>query len=322
MNEEFNENEEEGELGSTPKKLKRTTLQLKKITLSWVVILRSAAIIFTVPIIGFFAGLLHLNYLLFRHGKNLSGSQKSFIIGVNAAALVVPVLFVVILLIFMCEIPGSGFFDGGTCDILDIQESPVKFVVPSAPSSGGRTVSPAKEIAGEKCEPCEKGFATPKSLSDTIASNPVLQANCGAGFDPVIASRVASAESTCNSYRRTSQTCIADGAEFAVGLFQINMSVHEIYDAEGKAFRKTNPDPADGKEYRCQDVFTSPVLDSNYTCSIKKGEFFSTFYEECKTLLRQDTLANLVNACKVQKQQGWGAWGAYLSYQDCRDPSI
>ena len=104
--------------------------------------------------------------------------------------------------------------------------------------------------------------------------------------EPDVAVAIARAESGLNPATASYTDYTSDGKPFSFGLFQINLSVHEI---EGVACHTA----FEGKNYK------SKVINEQ-------------LYNQC-VALASDIDVNLRKARKIYDSRGWNAWGAFTN---------
>lgn len=126
------------------------------------------------------------------------------------------------------------------------------------------------------------GKCTPLTTGPCSVDN--LKSSCFGETNAEKASAICNAESVGDTRALSKSDKCKDEARhsFSIGLFQINLTVHDIGNS-------------------CKSAFS----DKNYACTVKD----QNKYDQCVSLA-QDSTKNIQEACSIFKASGWNAWGA------------
>ncbi len=144
-------------------------------------------------------------------------------------------------------------------------------------SVGGSTGGGGSVGTNSGCQQCTGGTGSISALSGTCM-----------GANAEVASFVAATESSCGKNMISGVDICADGSPASFGLFQINISAHEV---DGKA---------------CPNAFTSTYTASNHSCRVKD----QPLYNACKAAAL-DIGKNVTRACTIlasKKAKGDKYW--------------
>lgn len=119
-----------------------------------------------------------------------------------------------------------------------------------------------------------------------------MQNSCFGAANANAASAICYKESTNNAaVLSTTDKCQPNktGPSFSVGLFQINLTVHDI-------------------GLRCTSAFNG----TNYSCTVKNNSLYQTCVSAAK-----DPNTNIPQACQIFNSGGWNQWGANKGTGGC-----
>ena len=153
----------------------------------------------------------------------------------------------------------------------------MKKLTPVAGISGTGT---GAATTGKSGAPSGVGKCTPLTTGPCSVDN--LKSSCFGEANAEKASAICNAESVGDPRALSVSDKCKSGQSFSVGLFQINLTVHDIGNSCTSAFS--------GKNYACS------VTDQNK-------------YNQCVSLA-QDSTKNIREACSIFNSGGWNQWGA------------
>lgn len=181
-------------------------------------------------------------------------------------------------------------------------------------------------VKGAKCEPVESGSCSVASLQIVCFGNNATKAssicnveskgesNLPSGVDINCDERFWLRDQAKNERlaRETRESAICQSIKnkpkqpVSFGLFQINLTVHKLKDAQGN-------------EKDCPSAFECAGIDgytaTNHICKVKEDKV--DLYNECIQLAYNATI-NIKKACKISNNgQNWGQWGAN---RECKFP--
>ncbi|MFA4817775.1 MAG: hypothetical protein WC608_03610 [Parcubacteria group bacterium] len=149
-----------------------------------------------------------------------------------------------------------------------------------APVAGISGTGTGATTTGATGAPSGVGKCVPLTTGPCSVDN--LKSSCFGATNAEKASAICNAESVGDPRALSISDKCKKGQSFSVGLFQINLTVHDIGNGCTSAFS--------GKNYACS------VTDQNK-------------YDQCVSLA-QDSTKNIQEACAIFKASGWNAWGA------------
>jgi len=142
-----------------------------------------------------------------------------------------------------------------------------------------------------KCEPVNSGPCSEENLKGTCwdqfaSKNPDIYKQ---------ASSICNAESGGGAGAASGTDKCRDGNSFSYGLFQINLTVHDI------------------GGYNCAyNHSDSPFTAKNYSCTVKDTAQYNKCVNAAKT-----ASTNIEKACEIHKSRGWDQWGANTGDDGC-----
>lgn len=163
------------------------------------------------------------------------------------------------------------------CVVQPVPDEYTEYVEVTTVGGGVRvfgTTTPGTPTGDGTCAVIPSGPCSPGSLSafGSLASQ---------------ASQICNAESGGNTQSESRSDRITDGRAFSFGLFQINLTVHELQGCGGPTLR-------------CLDAFSG----SNYTAVVTNEALYAQCAAAAKT-----AACNITNAVRIYNERGsWGAW--------------
>lgn len=207
----------------------------------------------------------------------ISNKVKLNILGMNLVVLAVQLLVVLLVLLAICNTPAKfvTYFTGQSqmCQYVNI--SNIASVITGNPSS---TINPpAGHVGNSACMFTNQGPASVANLSQSCF-----------GPNAPEASAIAVAESGGIPTRLSGSDICADGSVASVGLFQINLTNHQI------------------GGFDCPKAFSSQFTASDHSCRV----IDQNLYQQC-VAAAEDPSNNIAEACLISHNgASWNQWGA------------
>ncbi len=236
----------------------------------------------------FMVGAIIMDAYWFAHRKDkqlfpMKGWQKAVTLFANIAPLLYALALLFIIMFTLCNtwstkyaIKGISYFSGSTdyCQYFDIDTSAVGNsgdALTSLPNNGGTGLC--------------------KSQAFGPASESTLSTSCF-GANASAASAIAGAESGGDPTAKSSTDKCADGNSVSIGLFQINLTNHQI------------------GGLNCPAAFTRQYTAADHSCIVKTDAVSQALYNNC-VAAAQDPANNIQAACTISSNGAhWGQWGA------------
>jgi hypothetical protein len=150
----------------------------------------------------------------------------------------------------------------------------------SQSGTGTTNNSGGKGTGSGNCEPVQSGPCSEASLASTCLGSSAYQA-----------SSICNKESGGGAGSMSGSDKCQTGESFSVGLFQINLTVHNIGGLD------------------CPSAFSA----KNYACTVSN----QALYNQC-VQAAQDPTTNIAKACEIGKNgSSWNAWGANKGKNGC-----
>lgn len=149
-----------------------------------------------------------------------------------------------------------------------------------AGAGGGNGPGTGNGTGSGKCEPVDSGPCSQAALGNSCFGSSTSQA-----------SSICNAESGGGAQQLSKTDITADGRPFSVGLFQINLTVHDI------------------GGLNCPKAFSG----KNYSATVVN----ESLYQQC-VQAAQDPNTNIQKACQIGRNgSNWNAWGANKGANGC-----